>query len=201
MSSTSFLLGHYSEPVERAIKEAETNQIVDRIWRKDASLWKSDDAIQKTIRNALGWLTVAEEMVGVVDELHQFAQSIRAQGFRYAMVCGMGGSSLCPEVLARVFGPQQGYPELVVLDSTNPDVISRLKNRIELERCLFIIASKSGSTIEPTTFTQYWYDELRKRTASPGRNFVAITDAGSPLVATASELNFEKTFLNQADIG
>ena len=117
------------------------------------------------------------------------------------MVCGMGGSSLCPEVLARTFGRQPGFPELLVLDSTDPDVIAAFKERIDVERCLFIIASKSGSTTEPNVFYKFWYEEVSKLKENPGDNFVAITDPGSPLVETATELKFRRTFLNQSDIG
>jgi hypothetical protein len=113
----------------------------------------------------------------------------------------MGGSSLCPEVLAQTFGPQAGFPELLVLDSTDPDVIAAFQQRIDIERCLFAIASKSGSTTEPNVFYKFWYNELSKRIETPGDNFVAITDPGSPLVETATELKFRHTFLNQADIG
>lgn len=175
--------------------------VVKRILDKDASLWKSDEAAQKLIRNSLGWLTVAQEMLGVADELIEFAESIRDRGFQHVMVCGMGGSSLCPEVLARTFGHQDGYPELLVLDSTDPDRIARFRDEIDVERCLFIIASKSGSTTEPNVFQKFWYDEVGKRRENPGENFVAITDPGSSLVDTASELKFQKVFLNQADIG
>jgi hypothetical protein len=117
------------------------------------------------------------------------------------MVCGMGGSSLCPEVLAQTFGRQPGFPELLVLDSTDPDVIAALKERIDVELTLFIIASKSGSTTEPNVFYKFWYEEVRKLKENPGDNFVAITDPGSPLVDTATELKFQRTFLNQSDIG
>jgi hypothetical protein len=140
-------------------------------------------------------------MIGVADELMEFSNSIRSRGFRHVMVCGMGGSSLCPEVLARTFGKQDGYPELLVLDSTDPDVIAALSERIDIERCLFVIASKSGSTTEPNVFYKYWYDEVSKRLESPGDNFIAITDPGSPLVETATKLKFHRTFLNQPDIG
>src|SRR5262245_35209492 len=105
------------------------NDVAERIWRKDASLWKSDDASVRLINNSLGWLTVADQMLGVVDELVKFAGEIRAKGFQHVMVCGMGGSSLCPEVLANTFGRQSGYPELLVLDSTDPDVIAAFKER------------------------------------------------------------------------
>src|ERR1051325_9435995 len=176
-------------------------KVSERIWARDASLWKSDDDSVKVINNSLGWLTVADEMLGVVDELTEFAESIRARGFRHVMVCGMGGSSLCPEVLARTFGQQAGFPELLVLDSTDPDVIAAFAERIDIERCLFIIASKSGTTTEPNVFEKFWYEEVGKRRENPGDIFVAITDPGSPLVETALELKFQRTFLNQPDIG
>ena len=178
-----------------------SNELAKRIWQKDASLWKSDADSAKIIGNSLGWLTVADEMIGVVDDLAAFAQSVRDRGFQHVMVCGMGGSSLCPEVLARTFGRQPGFPELLVLDSTDPDVIAGFMERIDIERCLFVIASKSGSTTEPNVFYKFWYDEVSKRRDNPGDNFVAITDPGSQLVETARELKFLQTFLNQSDIG
>src|SRR6201988_296702 len=177
------------------------NELAARIWQKDASLWKSDEESVKVSNNSLGALTVADEMIGAVDDLTAFAQSIRARGFQHVMVCGMGGSSLCPEVLAKTFGRQPGFPELLVLDSTDPDVIAAFLERIDVERCLFVIASKSGSTTEPNVFYKFWYEEVSKRRDIPGDNFVAITDPGSPLVETATELKFLRTFLNQADIG
>jgi glucose-6-phosphate isomerase len=177
------------------------NDVAKRIWQKDATLWKSDPDSIKIINNSLGWLTVADEMIGVADDLVEFAESIRNRGFQHVMVCGMGGSSLCPEVLAQTFGRQPGFPELLVLDSTDPDVIAAFKERIDVEHCLFIIASKSGSTTEPNVFYKFWYEEVRKLKENPGDNFVAITDPGSPLVDTATELKFQRTFLNQPDIG
>jgi glucose-6-phosphate isomerase len=201
MSSIELLPGKFTEPVSETIKEAETSNIVKRLWRKDASLWKADDANQKIIKNALGWLAAPDDMIAVADDLIEFADLIRRRGFKHVMVCGMGGSSLCPEVLAQTFGSQAGFPELLVLDSTDPDVLAAFADRIEIEHCLFIIASKSGTTTEPTVFYKFWYDQLTKRSASPGENFVAITDPGSPLVETATELGFQRIFLNQADIG
>jgi transaldolase/glucose-6-phosphate isomerase len=177
------------------------NEVVKRIWQKDATLWKSDPDNIKIINSSLGWLTVADEMIGVIDSLVEFSETVRSRGFQHVMVCGMGGSSLCPEVLARTFGRQPGFPELLVLDSTDPDVIAALKERIDLERCLFIIASKSGSTTEPNVFFKFWYEEVSKLKENPGDNFIAITDPGSPLVETAKDLKFQRTFLNQSDIG
>src|SRR6185503_18520540 len=201
MNEVAFPSGPLAERVNKALAEARDENVLERVWRKDASLWKSDEESQRIINNSLGWLTVADEMIGVADELMEFSNSIRSRGFRHVMVCGMGGSSLCPEVLARTFGQQEGYPELLVLDSTDADVIASLSERIDVERCLFVIASKSGSTTEPNVFYKYWYDEVSKRVENPGENFVAITDPGSPLVETAKELKFTRTFLNQPDIG
>jgi glucose-6-phosphate isomerase len=195
------VLGALTDSFTSAMKEAETEQIAKRIWRHDATLWKTEPEHQKVIRNSLGWLTVANEMIGVLDELTQLAEQTRNRGFRHVMVCGMGGSSLCPEVLAQTFGQQAGYPELLVLDSTDPDVITRFLHRIDIETTLFIIASKSGTTTEPTVFLKFWYDQVSDRLQRPGENFVAITDPGSPLVQTATELGFQWVFLNQSDIG
>src|SRR5882724_8726491 len=152
-----FLLNKFAEPVDVAIREAEDGGAVKRIWRKDASLWKADEPNQKIVKNSLGWLAAPDDMIGVEDELIEFADLIRRRGFKYVMVCGMGGSSLCPEVLARTFGPQAGCPELLVLDSTDPDVLAAFLARIDLEHCLFVIASKSGTTTEPTVFYKFWY--------------------------------------------
>jgi len=201
MNEVAFQSGPLADRVNKALAAARDENVSERIWRKDASLWKSDHESVHLISNSLGWLTVADEMIGVADDLIEFAHSIRSRGFRHVMVCGMGGSSLCPEVLAKTFGPQDGFPELLVLDSTDPDVIAALASRIEVERCLFVIASKSGSTTEPNVFYKYWYDEVSKRLENPGDNFIAITDPGSPLVETATELKFHRTFLNQPDIG
>ena len=201
MNEVAFPSGPLAERVNKALAEARDENVLERVWRKDASLWKSDEESQRIINNSLGWLTVADEMIGVADELMEFSNSIRSRGFRHVMVCGMGGSSLCPEVLARTFGQQEGYPELLVLDSTDADVIASLSERIDVERCLFVIASKSGSTTEPNVFYKYWYDEVSKRVENPGENFIAITDPGSPLVETATKLKFHRTFLNQPDIG
>lgn len=194
-------LGAHAEPVAATLKDAASANVVARIWENDASLWKSEEAHQKIIRNSLGWLTVAGEMLGVVNELHDFGQSIAAAGFQQAMVCGMGGSSLCPEVLRQTFGKQPGFPELLVLDSTDPDTIESFNQKIDLERCLFLIASKSGSTTEPIAFHRYWYEEVTRVSDLPGNAFITITDPGSQMADTAASENFRRIFLNQPTIG
>jgi transaldolase/glucose-6-phosphate isomerase len=201
MNPIEFLPGQLAGEMSGAIKQAEDDNVAKRIWRKDSSLWKEDEANQKIIKNSLGWLVLPDEMIGVADELIEFSDLIRRRNYRHVMVCGMGGSSLCPEVLAQTFGPQPGYPEMLVLDSTDPDVLAAYEHRIEIEHCLFVIASKSGTTTEPNVFYKFWYDQLGKRSANPGENFIAITDPGSLLVEKAAELGFQRVFLNQADIG
>jgi glucose-6-phosphate isomerase len=201
----NFQLGTLTKAVDSAIEDAETNHVIKRIWRKDASLWKADDESQRLIRNSLGWLTVADEMIAVAGELMEYAEMIRRRGFRQVMVCGMGGSSLCPEVLRQTFLRREEFPELLVLDSTDPDVINELAQRISIQHCLFVISSKSGSTIEPIAFNKFWFEETSKQTSkltnNPGENFIAITDPGSPMVEMAEEVRFQEVFLNQPDIG
>jgi glucose-6-phosphate isomerase len=187
--------------VSDALQEAERAQVVTRIWSKDASLWKAEPEQQQVIRKSLDWLTVASEMNSAVDELLQFAREIQAASFKHVMVCGMGGSSLCPEVLVRTFGSQADFPELLVLDSTDPDAIATFASRIDIERCLFVISSKSGTTTEPLVFYKYWYDQVAKRKSNPGGSFVVITDPGTPLIHEAKSKGFRRVFLNQPHIG
>jgi len=195
-------LGKYGDAVSAAIKEADKGDVMRRIWRKDAALWKGEEAHQKIIKNALGWLTVPDMMIGVEDDLVQFADRIRnVREFKHVMVCGMGGSSLCPEVLRQTFGKQEGYPELLVLDSTDPDAFSDIADQIDITHCLFIISSKSGTTTEPLVFYKYWYDQVGKRKENPGECFVAVTDPGTLMEQMATEDKFKRIFLNPADIG
>ena len=195
-------LGSYSDAVSTAIKEADQGDVMRRIWRKDAKLWKDDEAHQKIIKNALGWLTVPDQMIGVEEDLVQFADRIRnVREFKHVMVCGMGGSSLCPEVLRQTFGERDGYPRLLVLDSTDPDVFSSIADQIDITHCLFIISSKSGTTTEPLMFYKYWYDQVSQRKENPGECFVAITDPGTKMEADATRDCFKRIFLNPPDIG
>jgi transaldolase/glucose-6-phosphate isomerase len=195
-------LGKYEKLVDTAIQEAQEADVIRRIWAKDPSLWKSEPEHKRIIENSLGWLTVGNEMFEVTTELTDFADRIRGpMGFRHVVVCGMGGSSLCPEVLRQTFRQQENYPELLVLDSTDPDVLVALGRHIEITSCLFLIASKSGTTTEPLVFHKYWYSEVGRQKRNPGEQFVAITDPGSPLVQLAKEDGFQHVFLNQSDIG
>jgi glucose-6-phosphate isomerase len=194
-------LGKYANAVQSALAEADQANIIRRIWDKDASVWKTEPAHQKIIANSLGWLRVASGMSGKTDELKHFADRIRQEGYQQVMVCGMGGSSLCPEVLRQTFGASEGFPTLLVLDSTDPDVINNFRNQIDISRCLFVIASKSGTTTEPVAFHRYWYGEVSRLSDSPGDSFIAITDPGTQMASVAEAEGFKHIFLNQPDIG
>ncbi|HZI18441.1 MAG TPA: bifunctional transaldolase/phosoglucose isomerase [Pyrinomonadaceae bacterium] len=194
-------LGTHTESVGAALREAEAGDVMRRLWRKDASLWKEDEEHGRIISNSLGWLTVVDEMVGVEDDLMTFAGRVRERGLTHVMLCGMGGSSLAPEVLRRTFGRQEGFPELVVLDSTDPDTVAELRDDIDPAKCLFVIASKSGTTTEPLSFYRYWYAEVGKLRENPGENFVAVTDPGTRMEADARRDGFKRIFLNPSDIG
>ena len=194
-------LGAHQAAVDAAIQRIDKEKFIERIWNKDATVWKSDDAHKKIINNALGWLTVAEEMAKYASQLRAFADAVK-DDYDDVVVLGMGGSSLCSEVTRRVFGKRNGYPKLSTLDSTVPDAVRDLESRIKLERTLFIVASKSGTTTEPLMFHRYFFDRVKAvKKGNPGDNFIAITDPGTQLVKDAERDRFRKTFLNQPDIG
>jgi glucose-6-phosphate isomerase len=174
--------------------------VVSRIWKKEAALWKSDAEHQKIISNALGWLNVAEEMQKRLPELQELAESTRH--FSYVVLLGMGGSSLCAEVMRRTFGKIGGHPELLVLDSTVPAAVRAIEEHVDLAKTLFIVASKSGSTTEPAMFHRYFYDRVKSVSGErAGEQFIAITDPGTILEKQAAADHFRKTFTNMADIG
>ncbi|HEV2665079.1 MAG TPA: bifunctional transaldolase/phosoglucose isomerase, partial [Blastocatellia bacterium] len=195
-------LGRYEADVQATIKRADSEQWTRKICRKDASLWKQEESHQKVIKNSLGWVTVPDQMYEAADELAAFSARIRKDGFKDVMLLGMGGSSLCPEVFRRTFGQIPGYPELHVLDSTDPETVLAFESEIDLPRTLFVVASKSGTTIEPLMFYKYFINEMHKvKGERAGENFVAITDPGMLMVAMATGDKFRRIFLNPSDIG
>jgi glucose-6-phosphate isomerase len=167
--------------------------VVDRIWRKDHTVWSRDPT---EIADRLGWLTVADDMRGRVDALRAFAAAVAAEGLRTAVLAGMGGSSLAPEVFRDSFGVAEGMLDLIVLDTTNPEQIAAVERRVDLDRTLFLISSKSGTTIETDSHLRYFW-----RRRPQGDRFVAITDAGTPLETLARERGFRAVFVNPPDIG
>jgi transaldolase / glucose-6-phosphate isomerase len=197
-----FALGKYREAVDEAGAAAVRESWVDRIWAKNPSLWKDDPAHGKIIEGSLGWLTIARDMRPRVQEIQSFVESVRGMGFKTACLLGMGGSSLCPEVSAATFGTRTGYLELVVLDTTDPVSIITAENALDLPRTLFVVASKSGGTIESASLQKYFYEKLwEMKGEKAGENFIAITDPGSPLDRLAQDLAFLQIFRNPKDIG
>jgi transaldolase/glucose-6-phosphate isomerase len=195
-------LGSYSDAVRDTLTRAEKEQWIRRIWNKDATLWKDDDAHKKIIANALGWVTVVDQLVEAAPELAAFSERIRDGGFKDVMLLGMGGSSLCPEVFRRTFGRRDGFPELHVLDSTDPATVASFEERVNLANTLFIVASKSGTTTEPLMFYKYFFDRVRRiKGDRAGENFIAITDPGTLMEAMATGDKFRRIFLNPPDIG
>ncbi len=198
----SLSLGQYRTAVLETIKDMDEQQFIRRLWRQDSSLWKDDPQHQKIIRNSLGWLTVAATILENAQELRAFADRVRGDGFDHVMLLGMGGSSLGPEVLRRTFGEIKGYPQLLVLDSTNPATVRRMEEAVDVARTLFVVASKSGTTTEPLMFFQYFFDKVAQvKPDQPGRNFIAITDPGTKLEQLAEAKGFRRVFRNMADIG
>lgn len=176
----------------------EQSNFVTRLWKKDATLWLPNP--DEETKNRMGWLTVPGFMLSNLPELENFAAEA-AKEFKYAVVLGMGGSSLAPEVFARLFPVKKGYPKLLVLDSTNPAWVEDIENRIDIKKTLFIYSSKSGGTVEPNSFYRYYRTQLEKVSKTPEKNFIAITDKGSGLEALAKEAGFRKVFINPSDIG
>ncbi len=172
-----------------------------KFWTKDPTLWKQDKEHKEFIVKFLGWQKVYDWTLERVDDVLAFAADVK-QNFKHVVVMGMGGSSLAPEVIRTVFGAQAGYPELIVLDTTNADWVTAARNRIDPAQTLFIFASKSGGTVEPSSQYAYFYDEVKKAgVKEPGQNFCAITDPGTGLETLAKKNKFRKIFLNPADIG
>jgi len=195
-------LGRYEADVQAVIKRAEDEQWTRKICRKDASLWKQEESHQKVIKNSLGWVTVPDQLYDAAEELAAFSARIRKDGFKDVMLLGMGGSSLCPEVFRRTFGKIPGHPEIHVLDSTDPATVLAFESEVDLPRTLFVVASKSGTTIEPLMFYKYFINEMRKLKGDrAGENFVAITDPGTLMEAMATGDKFRRIFLNPSDIG
>lgn len=180
----------------RSVESQELNDIVSRIWDRDYTLWSDSPA---EITNRLGWLDVADSMKSEVAALDDFARQVRDEGIRHVALLGMGGSSLGAEVLNQCFGAREGWPELIVLDSTLPAQIARTVDSIDLERTLFVVSSKSGTTTEPRLLYEFFREELDKLGCG-GEKFVAITDPGTPLEEIGKGEGFRKTFLNPPDI-
>lgn len=186
--------------VQETLAQMKTDQITDRIWRHDHSVWSDSPA---EISNRLGWLHSHRAMSESLQSICDLVEQIRADGYSNALLLGMGGSSLAPEVFRKIFGVRDGYPDLDVLDSTDPGAVLEKEKMINPREALFIVSTKSGGTVETASLMKYFYNTTARTVGreNAGQHFIAITDPGSELEKTARELNFRKIFLNDPDIG
>lgn len=180
--------------VEAEIETWKREDKVNRIWQKDASVWTGEDESKW-----LGWLEIIDEELVHVERYRELAADIKAAGFTDVLLMGMGGSSLCPEVLGITFGKSNFH----ILDSTVPAQVRSIESKIDVDSTLFIVASKSGSTLEPNCFKQYFYELVSKRVGreKAGRQFVAITDPGSKMEQVAKDDGFRYIFYGKPEIG
>jgi transaldolase / glucose-6-phosphate isomerase len=195
---TSNLPAELEKAVSASLEQWRRDGSVRRLWAGDAGLWTGTDEAQW-----LGWLPIVAEQRKRIGELVAFAETIRQQQFTHAVLLGMGGSSLGPEVLAETFGAQPGWPELIVLDSTDPAQIRSVESRIDLGRCLFIVSSKSGTTLEPNILKDYFFNRVTAALGSDqaGSRFVAITDPGSAMQKVAERDRFRHVAFGLPSIG
>jgi glucose-6-phosphate isomerase len=181
-----------------SLEDWKKNNKVARLWQKDASLWSNADE-----GKWLGWLTITEEQLANLNTLKQFAAEVKKAKFKHVLLLGMGGSSLCPEVLRMTFGKIAGFPELYVLDSTDPVQIKTIEKKVDLKKTLCIVSSKSGSTLEPNIFKQYFFERVGKAVGDKvaGSRFIAVTDPGSKMQQVAEDDKFWKIFAGDPSIG
>jgi len=186
-------LGKYSEAIDETTSKIKSEKIVERIWQKDYTIWKDDPT---EISNRLGWLDCVDVTRRSFEEINSFVDEVRAEGFTHALLMGMGGSSLTPEVFRLIFGVKEGYLNLAVLDSTHPEAVKEFSNKLDTEKTLFIVSTKSGGTVETISFMKYFYTEVVKKLGreKAGNNFIAITDPGSGLEAIAIGVDLNEFF-------
>ncbi len=187
-----------AEGVKASLADWKTNNKVARLWQKDASLWTGADE-----GKWLGWLTVTEDQIKELPNLKKLALEIKKAKFKHVVLLGMGGSSLCVEVLRLTFGKFAGHPELHVLDSTDPAQIKAIEKKLDLKKTLCIVSSKSGSTLEPNIFKQYFYEKIGQKVGAKevGNHFIAVTDPGSKMEQVATNDHFRHIFHGVPSIG
>jgi len=187
-----------SGAVKASLDDWKNNNKVQRLWTGDASVWTGADE-----NKWLGWLTIVDDQLAHIDALKNIAADIKKAKFKHALLLGMGGSSLCPEVLRLTFGKIKGFPELHVLDSTDPAQIKAIEKKVDLKSTICIVSSKSGSTLEPNIYKQYFFEQIKKKVGEKevGNRFIAITDPGSKMQQVAEGDKFRKTFFGIPSIG
>ncbi len=195
-----FELGGTSDALEHGLEVIQEQDILKRLWKHDHTVWKSKP---DEIANRLGWLHVPAEMKEAVPAIKRFADEIRESGFQFVVLLGMGGSSLAPDVFQTTFGSAERYPDLFVLDSTDPGAILNLLEKIDIAKTIFIVSTKSGSTVETLSLFKFMYTKIANAVGvdQAGMHFVAVTDPGSNLEELAKKAHFRRIFLNNPDIG
>ena len=185
--------------VKTAVDDWQSGSKMQRLWRRDATLWTGEDEA-----SWLGWLDITGEQIAhPIPELRNLAKEVWSAGFKDILLLGMGGSSLCPEVLRMTFGKIAGYPDLHVLDSTDPAQVKACEDKVDIARTLFIVSSKSGSTLEPNIFKQYFFERTKQAVGADnaGSHFIAITDPGSKMQQVAEADRFRHILLGRSSIG
>ncbi|MBM4296199.1 MAG: bifunctional transaldolase/phosoglucose isomerase [Deltaproteobacteria bacterium] len=199
LNRQEFHIGSYQKRVDRRMKAWQKAELASRIWKKDHTVWSKEP--QPELTDRLGWLDLPVEMERQVAALRAFSDNAKSDGIQHAVLLGMGGSSLAPEVFQETFGNAEGYPKLRVLDSTHPAAVKEVESAIDLTRTIFLVSSKSGTTTETNSFFFYFWDKLKKLGRDGGPHFVAITDPRTPLEKLAKERNFRAVFNAQEEVG
>ena len=195
----SYSLGAYNNAVISALRSIYQNDIITRIWAKDYTVWKHTP---DEIVNRLGWLEAPAETLSQLQDIRATLEPLIKDGIKDVVLLGMGGSSLAAEVFSEIFGSSPGYPLLHVLDTTDPAKIAKTSQTLELKKTIFLVSSKSGSTLEVTSLFQFFFNLVSKKLGdAAGSRFILITDQGSPMVKTAQELSLRHIFLNNSEIG
>jgi glucose-6-phosphate isomerase len=184
--------------VKATIADWQSRGNMQRLWQRDAKLWTGTDEDKW-----LGWLDIVDEQIAQQDQLQKLAKEVQARGFQHVLLLGMGGSSLCPEVLRMTFGRISHFPTLHVLDSTDPSQVKAFEHQIDIPKTLFIVSSKSGSTLEPNIFKQYFFERTKQAVGAVkvGSHFIAITDPGSKMQQVAEADRFLHVFFGRPSIG
>ena len=198
--STLLHSGSISDAVSDAVKRIESERVVERINQRDYTVWRSSP---DEISNRLGWLDCPDAMLDQVESMQQIVQAARRDGMRSALLLGMGGSSLAPEVFSQVFGTAKDYISLEVLDSTHPQAVLAKATTLDPVETLYIPATKSGGTVETLSFLKFFFQHVANKVGpeKAGQHFIAITDPGSGLADLAHDLSFRHVVLNDPDIG
>lgn len=198
MNFEYFLPEALNQSLQASVADWNGNQKLQRLWAKDASLWTSEDEAKW-----LGWLDIVERQQADIGSLKELARDVRSAGFKQCLLLGMGGSSLCPEVLALTYGSQPDMPALHIVDSTDPAQVAAARNAVNLNETVCIVASKSGSTLEPNILKAYFFAEMVQAVGAEqaGSHFIAITDPGSKMEQVALEDKFRHIYYGDASIG